>query len=77
MRSVSWSLRLAQRTGRLPQNVNFAISGATARAFLDTHEIAHKGLDLNRDTIHRRHMTKGQRAVAIRRAGRQGTDDVD
>ncbi len=38
--------RLAQRTGRLPQNVNFAISGPAARAFLDTHEIAHKGLDL-------------------------------
>ena len=34
--------RLAQRTGRLPQNVNFAISGATARAFLDAHEIAYK-----------------------------------
>ncbi len=51
MRSVSWSLRLAQRTGRLPPNVNFAISGAAARAFLDTHEIAHKGLDLNRDTV--------------------------
>ena len=28
------ALKLAQRTSRLPQNVNFAISGATVRAFL-------------------------------------------
>ena len=36
------ALKLAQRTGRLPQNVNFAISGATARAFLDANKIADK-----------------------------------
>ncbi len=36
------ALKLAQQTGRLPQNVNFAISGATARAFLDAHEIRYK-----------------------------------
>ncbi len=35
-------LKLAQRTGRLPQNVSFAISGATARAFLDAHNIAYE-----------------------------------
>ncbi len=35
-------LKLAHRTGQLPQNVSFAISGATARAFLDVHKIAYK-----------------------------------
>ena len=35
------ALKLAQRTGRLPQNVNFAISGTTARKFLDAHKIAY------------------------------------
>ena len=33
------ALKLALRTGRLPQNVNFAISGTTARKFLDVHKI--------------------------------------
>ncbi len=36
------ALKLAQRTGRLPQNVNFAVSGATVRKFLDTHKIDYK-----------------------------------
>ncbi len=35
------AIKLAKRTGRLPQNVNFAISGATARKFLDAHKIAY------------------------------------
>ena len=29
-------------TGRLPQNVNFAISEGTARAFLDAHDVPYK-----------------------------------
>ncbi len=33
------ALKLAQRTGRLPQNVNFAISSTTARAFLFAHKV--------------------------------------
>ena len=35
------ALKLAERTGRLPQNVNFAMSGATARKFLDANKIAY------------------------------------
>ncbi len=42
------ALKLAQRTGRLPQNVNFAISGATARTFLDANKIAY---DVARSTV--------------------------
>ncbi len=37
-----FGIKLAQRTGRLPQNVNFAISGTTARTFLDANKIAYK-----------------------------------
>jgi len=33
------ALKLAQRTGRLPQNVNFASSGKIARAFLLAHKV--------------------------------------
>ncbi len=36
------AIKLVQRTGRLPQNVNFAISGATARKFLDAHKIRYR-----------------------------------
>ena len=36
------AIKLAQRTGRLPQNVNFAISGTAARKFLDAHKIRYK-----------------------------------
>ncbi len=36
------ALKLARRTGRLPQNVNFAISEGTARAFLDAHDVPYK-----------------------------------
>ena len=36
------ALKLAQRTGRLSQLVNFAISAATARTFLDANKIAYK-----------------------------------
>ncbi len=36
------ALKLVQRTGRLPQNVNFAASGTTARAFLDAHDVPYK-----------------------------------
>ncbi len=35
------ALKLAQRTGRMPQNVNFAVAGTVARKFLDTHGIAY------------------------------------
>ena len=38
----SSSCSLSSCTGRLPQNVNFAISGATARAFLDAHKIRYR-----------------------------------
>ncbi len=36
------ALKLAQRTGRLPQNVNFAITAGAARAFLDAHKIRYR-----------------------------------
>ena len=36
------ALKLAQRTGRLPQNVNFAISAGTARAFLDANNVPYE-----------------------------------
>ncbi len=36
------AIKLAQRTGRLPQNVNFAISGTAARTFLDAHKIRYR-----------------------------------
>jgi hypothetical protein len=36
------ALKLAQRTKQFPQNVNFAIDSAIARAFLDAHKIAYK-----------------------------------
>ena len=36
------ALKMARRTGRLPQNVNFAISEGAARAFLDAHDVPYK-----------------------------------
>ena len=36
------ALKMARLTGRLPQNVNFAISEGTARAFLDAHDVPYK-----------------------------------
>ena len=42
------ALKLARRTGRLPQNVNFAISGGAARAFLDAHDVPYKTARSNR-----------------------------
>ena len=36
------ALKMARRTGRLPQNVNFAISEGTARAFLDAHDVPYE-----------------------------------
>jgi S1-C subfamily serine protease len=36
------ALKMARRTGRLPQNVNFAISEGAARAFLDTNDVPYK-----------------------------------
>ena len=36
------ALKLAERTGRLPQNVNFAISEGTARAFLDANNVPYE-----------------------------------
>ncbi len=44
------AIKLARRTGRLPQNVNFAISAGTARAFLDAHDVAYKTAKSNRTT---------------------------
>ena len=42
------ALKLARRTGRLPQNVNFAISEGAARAFLDAHDVPYKTARSNR-----------------------------
>ena len=36
------ALKLAQRTSRLPQNVNFAISEGAARAFLDSQDVPYE-----------------------------------
>ncbi len=36
------AVKLVERTGRIPQNVNFAISGTTARVFLNAHKIAYR-----------------------------------
>ena len=36
------AIKLARRTGRLPQNVNFAISEGTVRAFLDAHDVPYE-----------------------------------
>lgn len=33
------ALKLAQRTGDLPQNINFAIRGDVMRSFLETHQV--------------------------------------
>ena len=35
------AIKLARLTGKLPQNVNFAVSEGTARAFLDAHHVAY------------------------------------
>ena len=42
------ALKMARRTGRLPQNVNFAISEGAARAFLDAHDVPYKTARSNR-----------------------------
>ena len=39
------AIKLARRTGRLPQNVNFAISEGTVRAFLDAHDVPYETAD--------------------------------
>ena len=36
------AIRVAQATGDIPQNVNFAISALVATAFLDGHGIAYE-----------------------------------
>ncbi len=36
------AVKLVQRTGRLPQNVNFAISEGTVRAFLDANNVPYE-----------------------------------
>ena len=35
------AIKLARLTGKLPQNVNFAVSEGTARAFLEAHDVAY------------------------------------
>ncbi len=42
------ALKMAHLTGRLPQNVNFAISEGAARAFLDAHDVPYKTARSNR-----------------------------
>ena len=37
------ALKMARLTGRLPQNVNFAISEGAARAFLGAHDVPYPG----------------------------------
>jgi len=39
------ALKLVRRTGRLPQNVNFAISEGAARAFLDAYDVPYETAD--------------------------------
>ena len=46
--SFNW-LHMARKTGRLPQNLNFAVSAATARAFLDSEGVPYKAASSNRD----------------------------
>ena len=36
------AIRIARATGDIPQNVNFAVSAGTARAFLDSEEVAYE-----------------------------------
>ena len=36
------AIKIANATGMLPENVNFAISQGAARAFLDTHDVAYQ-----------------------------------
>jgi hypothetical protein len=36
------AIRIARATGDIPQNVNFAISAGTARAFLDAHSVPYE-----------------------------------
>ena len=36
------AIKMARLTGRLPQNVNFAISEGAARAFLDSHDVPYE-----------------------------------
>ena len=36
------AIRIARATGDIPQNVNFAISAGTARAFLDAQDIPYE-----------------------------------
>ena len=38
------AIKLARLTGKLPQNVNFAVSEGTARAFLDAHDVPYDTL---------------------------------
>ncbi len=36
------AIRIARATGDIPQNVNFAISAGTARAFLDAQDVPYE-----------------------------------
>ena len=36
------AIRIARATGNIPQNVNFAISAGTARAFLDAQSVSYE-----------------------------------
>ncbi len=36
------AIRVARVTGDIPQNVNFAVSEGTARAFLDAHDVPYE-----------------------------------
>ena len=42
------ALRMARATGRVPQNVNFAVSAAVARAFLDSEGVPYETASSNR-----------------------------
>ncbi len=42
------AIKIAKATGSLPENVNFAISEGTARAFLDAHSVPYKTARSNR-----------------------------
>jgi S1-C subfamily serine protease len=49
VRSKLNALKVAGASGDIPQNVNFAITGATLRAFLDAKEVSYNKVGHERD----------------------------
>jgi len=59
------ALKLAQRTGDLPQNVNFAIRGDTVRGFLEAHKVDFKVSD-DSDKLESTEIASRGAAVTVR-----------